>query len=182
METSKLSRVGVLFGHANFFFTGAAAALAIARHNHDGHFLKVVLPVTLVLASIFLISAIKSWKRFSRIYRERSNKRDSELVHSITPAGTRKQFIIAYLVSFFIPIIGTAIMLIVRRKFLKSRYAALHALAIHVIIAGIHAAAKGFPPVAVLLGLIMVQTLVVHFRRAIICAETSIPTVNYTAA
>jgi len=176
METSKLSRIGVLYGHANILFTAALAAITIAVHHHNGHFLKIVLPITLVLAIIFLICAKKSFRRFLMVYKSRTNKKESELVPTISEVGTRRQFIIAAIISFILPVIGTLIMLIARRRYLKSRFGALFGFGLSGVICAIRIAIKRAPHVliVVLFGLMFLQILCVHFRRAILCAEKDI--------
>jgi len=174
METSKLSRIGVLYGHANILFTAALAAITMAIHHHDGHFLKkIFLPTALGLALIFLICAKKSWRRFLYVYQTRTNKKESELVPTISEVGTRKQFIIAAIISVFFPIIGTLIMLIARRNFLKSRFGSLCGFGVHVLVCGIYVSMRRQPHVLVVsfLALMFLQIITVHFRRAILCAE-----------
>jgi len=170
-ETSKLSRVGVLFGNANFLFALAAGSVAMARHHHDGHFLKWALPLTLIVGFIFLILAAKSWKRFRFIYQQRQNKKESELVNGVSLPGICRDTIIAAVVSIVFSLLGTVIILIAKRRSLRSRHGAFIGLSLHLIGAGIFSAVKGSPPILLLVGMFLAQVSSVHFRRAIVCAE-----------
>jgi len=164
METSKLSRVGILFGHANFFLVTAAVALS----GH--HSCTIVLLLTL-FGFLWLAISFKNWCRFIWTFYSRIDKKEEEMVRTISQAGCCFQFWTGLLASLVLPVIGTAIVLIARRNYLRSRYGALFGLSLHFIVCGIVASVKGFPPVFLLLGLIIAQSSAVHFRRAIICAE-----------
>jgi len=170
-ETSKLSRVGVLFGNANFFFAAAAGIVALARHHHDACLLKVGLPITLIVGTIFLIVASKSWKRFRFIYEQRQNKKESELVNGISLPGVCRDFLIAFVVSILFSLVGAIVVLIAKRHSLRSRHGAFVGLAVHLVGGGIFSAVKGSPPILLVVGMFFIQLCAVHFRRAIVCAE-----------
>jgi len=162
METSKLSRVGVLFGHANLLI------LAACCHAHT-NILSLILSILFGL--LWLAISLKHYFHFVWVYSRRENKKEEELVHTITQPGCCFQTCIGFVSSFLFPIIGTAIVLIIRRDSLRSRYGAIFGLGVNFIALGIFGAVIGFPPVLLLLGLLIVEFSSVHFRRAIICAE-----------
>jgi len=177
METSKLARLGVIFGHANFFFTLAAGILAYSRHHHHGCGGGLIVPV--IFGVIFLIVSLCHWKRFVWTYATREKKTDDEVVKSSCVSGRCRDSVIGFLVSFIFPFIGTAIILIARRKVLRSRYGALLGFGFSLIVCGVHTAFHGVPPVALVAGLVLVQFSAVHFRRAIMWADANqLPTTN----
>jgi len=166
METSKLSRVGVLFGHANLILLTAAGC----SHVHTS---KLTLILLIVFGLLWLAVSLKHYFQFVWVYYKRENKKEEELVRTISQPGCCFQFWTALLISFFFPLFGTAIVLIARRNFLRSRYGALMGFGVHCIVLGIIGAIIGLPPGFLLFGLLIVQFSAVHFRRAIVCAESA---------
>jgi len=179
METSKLSRNGVIFGTANAFFILASILLFFSRHDPGSisHF-HIIVPFLLGL--IILIVAVKSFRHFLYIYTTRQNKTEEELVRVISQVGSCKEFLATFFLSLFIPVIGTSISLIARRRYLYGRYGALSGLGFFLVLAGVWCAFMGHPPISLVIGLFLMQFSFVHFRRAIICAQAnqsaSIPT------
>jgi len=167
METSKLARIGVIFGQFNFFVLVLAAMRHIAQ-EHEIHHILFIFPI---LSVIFFILSIKSWCRFSWIYRTRPNRTEDEKVKGISISGSCHHFWIGFLASFFLSLIGTAIVLIARRNVLRARYGALLGMASSFIAIGIFMAVQGLPAIPLTLGLFLAEISIVHFRRAIITAD-----------
>jgi len=132
---------------------------------------KIAVGVTFAVGIIFLIASCKSMRRFMAIYRTRENKSESEVVKVVSEAGNCRGFFLGLVASLVFPWVGTALVLIIRRKNLTSRYGALHGLGVVFIIVGIVGAFHGVPPVALLKGLLLCQISSVHFKRAIASAN-----------
>jgi hypothetical protein len=177
METSKLSRTGVMFGHANFFFGLSAILLAVAHHHHV-HGSVIVLSA--VVGLIFLIISLKKFRKFLYFYRTRESKPERELVKVISQVGSCKEFVMCFVISFFFSVIGTLILIAARRKYLYSRYGAVCGFGFNLIFCGIHWALNGVP-VPLIAGLVILELALVHFRRAIVCAEVAAPSAATTA-
>jgi len=170
METSKLARIGVTFGQLNFFVLFLAGIHHAVLTGHEIPHSAFI--ASIIFSVIFFIASIKSWCRFSWIYRTRPNKTEDEKVKGISISGRCFHFWIGFLVSFFFGFLGAGIVLIARRNVLRARYGALFGLAVSFIVIGILMAVKGFPAVLLALGLFLAEISIVHFRRAIITADT----------
>jgi len=160
----------------------------LGEHEKEGHFkkgkhgehgrkkkgckmFKIAVGVSFAVGFIFLIISMKSFKRFMAIYRIRENKPECDTVQVVSEAGNCRGFFLGAIASFLWPMVGTALVLIFRRKNLTSRYGALHGLGIFFIAVGIAMAFHGVPPFAVLKGLLLCQISAVHFKRAIASAS-----------
>jgi len=172
METSKLSRVGTLFGTANNFLMLSSAMLWWS-HHHPEHFHFWGYVFLKIVGIIFLVIAVMSFRRFLYIYRIRQEKTPEEKVKVISQIGCRKEFLITFFVSLFFPVIGTFIGLIARRNYLYGRYGALSGFGCFLLVVGILCSFTAHIPVPLFIGLFIVEFALVHFRRAIICAEIS---------
>lgn len=132
---------------------------------------KYAVGASVIAGLVFLITALKSFKRFMSIYRTRENKPESDTVKVVSEAGNCRGFFFGLLASLIWPMVGTALVLIVRRKNLTSRYGALHGLGVFFVLVGILGAFHGVPPFAVLKGLLLCQITSAHFKRAIASAN-----------
>jgi hypothetical protein len=132
---------------------------------------KISVGASFVVGFIFLIISLKSFRRFMAIYRIRENKPESDTVKVVSEAGNCRGFFLGLIASFLWPMVGTALILIIRRKNLTSRYGALHGLGIFFVFIGVAMAFHGVPPFAVLKGLLLCQISAVHFKRAIASAN-----------
>jgi hypothetical protein len=169
-ETSKLTRTGVLFGTANFFFMLASGMVAAMVH-HSCHSRKIFALIPLFFGLIFLIAAKKSFRSFLYLYKSRTNKTESEEVKTIALSGKRCGFISALVVSFLFSIVGCIVALIAGRKSLRARFGAFVGLGAALVAGGVFLAFHGVPPVLVFLGLLLIQISAAHFKRAIASAE-----------
>jgi len=177
METSKLARVGVVFGTANSFLIAAACIFAwIRHHGQEYQQSHVHLLVPLILGLVLLLIAVKCWKRTLYHYRNRQNKSEDELVKVISLPGTCCQYAVTFLVSLLIPLLGVVICLIARRRYLFGRYGALSGFGAFLVIAGIVGTFHGIPPISLVAGLFVMQLSLVHFGRTIACAQATQPT------
>jgi len=172
METSKLSRLGVFFGTANSFFllsTGLVAWMVKVKHHSS----TVHLIVPTIIGLIFLVIALKSFRRFLYFYRTRETKAEEEKVRVISQAGSCCEFAVTFFVSLVLPVFGAFISIIVRRNSLYGRYGALSGFGLGLIIFGVAASFHGMYPVLLAVGLFIMEFSLVHFRRALICVETT---------
>jgi len=171
METSKLSRIGSLFGTSNSFFLLATILIAWnARcEMHKVAPIHVIVPA--ILGLIFLVIALKSFRKFLYFYKTRETKAEEEKVKVISEAGSCCEFAITFFVSLLLPVLGALASIIIRRKYLYGRYGALSGLGFCLIFLGIACSFHGVYPVVLAVGLLMVQTSLVHFRRALVCVE-----------
>jgi len=177
METSKLARLGALYGTGNFFLVlGMGLLHMLRRHGHHDHeddeeerkkhllgfgIASVVLGVILLL-----VACKKSWWIFYQHLQITKQKKDAAVFDTVvSQAGTKCSYYASFFISLFFPVIGTLIRTACNRT-LQSRFGSVKGLAILLLALG---AAK-FPPVA-LLGLTLGQVASVHFRRAIIIAD-----------
>jgi len=172
METSKLSRSGVIFGTANSFFVLASILLFFSRHN-PGEISTFHIVIPFLLGLIILLVSIRFFRHFLYIYATRQNKTEEELVRVISQVGSCKEFLATFFLSLFIPVIGAAISIIVRRRYLYGRYGALSGLGLFLILVGVWCAFMGHPPITLCIGLLLMEFSFVHFRRAIICAQAN---------
>jgi hypothetical protein len=180
-ETSKLARTGALFGTANFFLIVAASIVAVVNHlifskteyitHHDVKNAHIAAGVSLILGLIIVVIAIRSWKRFLFHYRTRETKKEHEVVDVISNVGSCKEYALSMLISVVFPIIGTAIVIIVRRRYLQGRFGALIGLGVYFVSQGIVQAFQAVPPFGIFVGLFLLELTAIHFKRAIICAE-----------
>jgi len=162
METSELSKLGALYGTADFFFLLGVGLLHLgAMHHHAFIPAGIFLVISLIL---FIISCKKScyylWN-----YEQLITKNKSDAVPVYSEVGSCCERIVSFLISFFFPVIGTAIR-ICCRKSLESRFGAVKGLGWHLIIVG---SVTFLFPLAIL-GLFIVQASKIHFQRAIITA------------
>jgi len=201
METSKLSRNGVLFGTANALLLGSAFLLSQSRQasheplpltpgatmegphhqtvqvlqEHEQPHIPTWAIITLfVLGLVMLVAAVKSFRRFLYIYGTRQNKTQEETVKVISQKGTCGEFMATFFVSLLFPFIGAFISIIVRRRYLYGRYGALSGFGFAFVATGVAFSFMGCcpAPVVLFLGLIIMELSMVHFRRALMCAET----------
>jgi len=166
-ETSKLTRTGAIFGNANFFLLLAAGLVVSVVHEHIRSCAKLWAIAPLVVGLIFLIAAKKSLRWFMWVYDARENKTESEKVKVVSESGSCCGFALAFLASFLLPILGTFVVLIAKRRYLKSRMGAFYGLGFALIITGTVLAFKGVPPVLLAIGLMLVQVSAAHFKRAL---------------
>lgn len=132
---------------------------------------KYAIGASLVAGLVFLVISLKSFKRFMAIYRIRENKPESDTIAVVSEAGNCRGFFFGVLASLLWPMVGTALVLIIRRKNLTSRYGALHGLGVFFVIVGVLGAFHGVPPFALLKGLLLCQITSAHFKRAIASAN-----------
>jgi len=130
---------------------------------------------TFAIGVTFLFLASRSLSRFMIIYKMRENKNESDMVKSVSNAGTLRGFFMAMIVSLLWPMVGTALVILVRRKHLADRYGAVHGLAVFFVCSGIVLALHGVPPIFLLKGMILSQIAAVHFKRAIADAAVNDP-------
>jgi len=175
METSKLSRIGVQFGTANVFLIISACLLCYPQH-----FGLFSIFFTFILGLLILICALKSFRQFLYTYSIRQNKTEEELVKVVSQTGTCCEFAGTFFVSLVFPIIGTLVSIIVKRNSLLGRYGALSGLGFLFVVIGIFSSFSGHPPALLFFGLLVMEISLVHFRRALICAE--IPKTSTTTA
>jgi len=174
METSKLSRLGAIFGTANSFIMLPAIITAYLKHtgNH-GENIHTIIP--LIVGIVTFVVALKSWRGFLYIYRRRENKTDEERVKVISQIGCQGEFAASFFVSLLLPVFGALICVIIKRKSLLGRYGALSGFGLCLVIMGTTMAFKGIPPILLLVGILLMEFSLVHFRRALVCAETASP-------
>jgi len=170
-ESSKLTRTGTIFGNANFFLLLAASIVAYVTHSNPTCGLQKVHAVApLVVGLIFLLAAHKSLKWFLWVYRTRQNKTESEDVKVVSKPGWCCAFVTAFLASLFFSIIGVIAVLIVRRRYLRSRFGAFVGFGFGLVVAGTTLAFYGVPPILLAIGLFLIQISAAHFKRAIVSA------------
>jgi hypothetical protein len=170
-ETSKLNRTGAWFGTANFFLT-AGLAISAASHHWDHECSGKASVFFMIVGLISLIIAVKSFKWFLWTFNTRQNKTEHEVVKVISTVGTSCGFAVSFLISLIFPFIGAMLMLVVGRKQLKMRYGALVGLSFYMILSGsVMSIFHGIPPFEFLFGMLLVEMSMVHFKRAIMCAE-----------
>lgn len=181
METSKLSRLGAIFGTANSFILLSAILTSYAQHykNVEARHIQTIVP--LILGLIALVIALKCWRRFLYIYRRRENKTEQERVRVISQIGSCGDFAASFFVSLLLPVFGALISVIIKRKSLLGRYGALSGFGFFLIILGTGMTFKGVPPVPLVAGIFIMEFTLVHFRRALVCAETTQNTSTITA-
>jgi hypothetical protein len=157
------------------------------RENHQGgkhreerkrscqKMLKKAIWTTFALGMVFLFLATRSLSRFMVIYKMRENKAEADMVKSVSNAGTLRGFFLSMIVSLLWPMVGTALVILVRRKHLADRYGAIHGLAVFFVCSGIVLALHGVPPIFLLKGMVLSQIAAVHFKRAIADAAANDP-------
>jgi len=188
METSHLSRIGVLLGNANAFIWVGTFLISVQRfvqdmssvqydahthHGDEGYVLFWFAVPLIFIGLAFYGISVRLFKKFVREYSSEGAERMP--VHS--PAGHPRSFLIAFLVSFFLPIVGSAFVVLSTNN-LRGRYGALAGMAAIMIAFGlmsvpiwIFSFITGNP--ALLLGIALLECTIIHFRRAIISAELS---------
>jgi hypothetical protein len=169
METSKISRLGNMFGTANAFM-----AIALFSFLLGAHF-----PGLIALGVIFLIAAIVMYvvtvRKFYRPFLcdyQGVIFSSAESVTVVSKVGERRDYWISFFFSFFLSVLGTLIR-IFYNKSLQSRFGALKGLAWHLIIFGALFSFTDFG-MHFLTGLILLQCTLLHFRRAFICARVEV--------
>jgi hypothetical protein len=169
METSKISRLGNMFGTANAFVLLATICFLFARFAHG----LIVLAILFLIAAIvmYVVTVRKFYRPFLCDYQGVVFS-SPEAVTVISHPGERRDFWISFFFSFFLSVLGTLIR-IFWNKSLQSRYGALLGLAIHLIVFG---AIFSFTDAGMhlLTGLILLQCTLVHFKRAFVCARVDI--------
>jgi len=180
METSKLSRLGAIFGTANSLIMLPAIITAYMVHMNR-HIENSRLVIPLIIGIIALVFALKSWREFLYIYRRRENKTDEERVKVISQIGCHGEFAASFFVSLLLPVFGALICVIIKRKSIMGRYGALSGFGLCFIIMGTVMAFKGIPPVLLITGILLMEFSLVHFRRALVCAELAQNTPATTA-
>lgn len=125
-----------------------------------------------IVGLLFLVAAIKSFRGFMSIYRVRENKPECDNVRAVSDAGSCRGFFFGMIASLLWPLIATALVIVIRRKDLSSRYGAIHGLGVFFIIIGSIMAFHGVPPIALFKGLLLCQISAVHFKRAIASANS----------
>jgi len=91
------------------------------------------------------------------------------------------EFAASFFVSLLLPVFGALISVIIKRKSLLGRYGALSGFGLCLIIMGTAMTFKGIPPILLIVGILMMEFTMVHFRRALVCAETAQNTPATTA-
>jgi hypothetical protein len=132
---------------------------------------KIAVGASLAVGLVFMVISMKSFRRFMVIYRTRENKAEADTVKAVSEAGNCRGFFLGMIASILWPMVGTALVLIIRRKNLTSRYGAIHGLGVMMVIGGIVLAFHGIPPVLLFKGLLLCQISSVHFKRAIASAN-----------
>jgi len=193
METSHLSRIGVLMGNANMFIWMGSFVISLQRfvqdmqsvhydgddNNHtaqsgeSSYFLYWIALPLIIIGFVFYGISFRLFKKFVREYSAEGAERMQ--VHS--PAGSCRSFLPAFLISFFFPIVGSTIVVLATKN-LRGRYGALAGMAAMLIALGIMSVPiwvlsfiTGNP--MLLIGLTLLECSIIHFRRAIISAELS---------
>jgi len=155
-ETSKLTRLGSLFGNANFFL-----ALALFAARIVGFFAFV----PLIISFILLFIAKRSFWWFMSVYAKRD---ESEKMKVVSEVGSCKHFALGLVASLLFCFLGAAIALIAGRRYLKARHGVFIGLGINFVISSLFF----FHGFAVMIaGLSLIQITTVHFRRAISSAQ-----------
>jgi len=169
METTKISRLGNMFGTANAFAFLALACFLLAR----------LAPGLIVLGILSIITAIVLWvvtvRKFYRPFLcdyQGVAFSSPEAVKVTSKIGEKREFWISFFFSFFLSVIGTLIR-IFYNKSLMSRFGALKGLAVHLIVFGAIFSFSDFG-FHFLTGLVLLQCTLVHFRRAFICAHVDV--------
>jgi hypothetical protein len=175
LETSQLARLGALYGTADFFLAVAIGAFHFAPHLHHAAG-WVVAGVTLLIAIILFASSCRRFWYHLWQYEQVVAKNKAEGMTVVSEVGRRCEFIVSFLLSFFLPILGTLIRIGCRRT-LQSRFGAMKGLAWFLIILG--AVTFGIP--VLIGGLFLLQVSKLHFQRAIISASAA-ASVNNNAA
>jgi len=167
MESTQLSRIGTLYGNANFFLMAGIGALFYGSHmSYIGG--AILLLVSLVL----YVVGLKYWCAFLFAYKQFTEANPAEKAKVVSDAGCRKDYWISFFISFFIPVLGSLIR-IACNKSLQSRFGTLKGLAYHLIVFGAltFGADHGM---RIILGLLLIQFSSTHFRKTLICATGAI--------
>jgi hypothetical protein len=179
METTKLTRLGALFGTANSFMILSTGILAWTQHACHEKMGSPVKPshiiVPFIVGLVFLIIALKNWRKFLYIYRTRQTKTEEENVRVISQKGTCCEFLATFFISLLFPVIGAFSSIIIRRNFLYGRYGALSGFGLFLVLAGVVSVFQGVPPILFTIGLFILELSLVHFRRALVCVDAPLP-------
>jgi len=160
METTQLSRIGSLYGSGDFFLV---LSIFFFHRIHSCHHAIIGAVISLLFAIIFLVAGCrKSWRYLQRYQQAVKNQDHGEVFTVVSDLGSRCQFWLGFFLSFFLPVLGTALSLLCHPT-LQKRFGAVKGFAIALIVFGsIHHCALP----AILLGLWLVQFSTLHFRRA----------------
>jgi len=169
METSKISRLGNMFGTANAFTMAAVWCFLLAKYAHGLIALGIMSLITAIV--LYVVTVRKFYRPFLCDY-QGANFASAEGVTVVSKAGERRDYWISFFFSFFLSVLGTLIR-IFYNKSLQSRFGALKGLAIHLIVFGSIFCFTDFG-IHLLCGLVLLQCTLLHFRRAFICARIDI--------
>jgi len=169
METSKISRLGNMFGTANIFAALALICFVSARFAHGLIALGIISLIVAVV--LYVVTLRKFYRPFLSDY-QGVVFTSAEAVTVTSKIGEKKDFWISFFFSFFLSIIGTLIR-IFYNKSLQSRFGALKGLAWHLIVFGGIFSFTDFG-FHFLTGLVLLQCTLLHFRRAFICARVDV--------
>jgi len=176
LETSQLARLGALYGTADFFLALAVGVFHLAPHMGHHHPAGwIIAGVTLLIAIILFVSSCRKFWYHLWQYEQVVAKNKAEGMTVVSEVGRKCEFVVSFLLSFFLPILGTLIRIGCRRT-LQSRFGAMKGLAWFLIILG--AVTLAIP--VLIGGLFLLQVSKLHFQRAIISASAA--SVNNNAA
>jgi len=199
-ETSRMTRIGGIFGTANVVFIAGLFLFSYGLNygyyhpetqvptsdeempmfdgnSTDSVFVgyedEVTTPYTIwplvgiavfvILTGILLLrSAAKSFATFLYDY-SNAELESHEAVHVTSALGSRRDYVISFLICTFFPMIGGAIRLWCNKS-LYSKYGIMKGVACHFFLWG------AFHSAAFLPGLILLEIVDCHFKRALVCA------------
>jgi len=184
LETTHLSRYGVTLGTANAFLWFGTAFISldilfsrISENNQifdrSGQILLWVAAGFLICAIVLYLVSISIWKKFIFLYR--SDLAEDVRVKVSSPLGTKCQCYGSFIISFFIPVLGSVLALIMSRS-LYSRKGALMGFATIFTLIGLTCVPTVIGYVtgnaALIIGVTLIECTYVHFKRAIASAES----------
>jgi len=165
METSQLAALGSFYGTVDLLVMIALACWhAAPMSGHHGLYIAGGI-FSFLSVILFLVGCCKT-RRVLKAYETAVSKDPIVALPVISEEGKRCQYVVSCVISFFLPVIGTALRVMFSRSLL-SRFGSIKGLGWSFLIFG---AITGCP--IALLGLYLIQLSNVHFRRALISVAT----------
>jgi hypothetical protein len=205
LETPLLSKVGNLFGNFNAWLWLGAYFVSIARFDeanqycynnsyyYNGYyqydyscppytspFYYISIPFW-IISLVFFICSIISYRRYTAEFRKRIDSTDA-MRYAQGEKGCAGDFAIGFLVTLFIPVLGSAIVLACNRKYMARFGVALGLCVLFLVMGAVSipfwylSFITGNP--CLFLGLFMTEIVVLHFHRVFMVINASPSTQN----
>jgi len=167
METTKLTRLGVLFGTADFFLICAMGAVKMFVHAEEHRFIILGVGIALLVLSLILL-IVGTKKSFCFLMSFESSGKKMIINSEV---GARRSKCISFVLSFFFSFVGAGLRVVFSRS-LMSRFGTLKGFGFHLLVVGAVMPCNHLP--VALLGLYIIQISNIHFRMALISAGESL--------